>query len=129
VVFLTTGRLGPNAFTTYSVMELAASLKNSAIAFYPVLFGSQAPDEDLAFMAALTGGKVYRISAPGGMQEVVRELRARVTPVYTLRYRSPSRPEFGEKYIPLELEVTVQKVSGRDESGYYAPPTSGTAEG
>ena len=59
------------------------------------------------------------------MQEVVKDITSRVGPLYTLRYRSPTLPEFGEKYIPLEIEVTAQKVSGRDESGYYAPPSAG----
>jgi hypothetical protein len=56
------------------------------------------------------------------MQQVVHAIGARVGPLYTLRFNSNTPPEFGEKYIPLEVEVTAQKVSGRDESGYYAPP-------
>ena len=61
------------------------------------------------------------------MQDVVRDMKERIGPVYTLRYRSLTPPEFGEKYIPLEIEVTTQKIGGRDESGYYAPPSSGTS--
>jgi hypothetical protein len=60
------------------------------------------------------------------MQDVVRDIRSRLGPIYTLRFRSASLPEFGEKYIPLEIEATVQRVSGREETGYYAPPSSGT---
>jgi hypothetical protein len=56
------------------------------------------------------------------MQQVVRQIKARVGPLYTLHFFSTTPPEFGEKYIPLEIEVTAQKISGRDESGYYAPP-------
>ena len=68
------------------------------------------------------GGSLFSASSPGGMQQVMHEISARVGPVYTLRFISNTPPEFGEKYIPLEIEVTTQKVSGRDESGYYAPP-------
>jgi len=126
VVFLTSGDLGSAPFRTYSLTEVSAYMRNNAIAFYPVVFGAGAPDEDLSFLASETGGKLYGISAPGGMQDVVRDIRARLGPIYTLRYRSASLPEFGEKYIPLEIEATVQRVSGREETGYYAPPSSGT---
>ena len=122
VVFMTSGVLGPGAFATYSLTEVAAYLRNNSIAFYPVLFGTQTPDEDLSFLASETGGSLFNASSPGGMQQVVREIGARVGPVYTLRFTSNTPPEFGEKYIPLEIEATIQKVSGRDESGYYAPP-------
>ena len=125
IVFLCSGNLGSGAFRAYSLTETAAFLRNNSVAFYPVLFGTQAPDEDLAFLATETGGEVTRVSSPGGMQAIVRDIVSRVSPLYTLRFRSPTPPEFGEKYIPLEIEVTAQKVSGRDESGYYAPPSSG----
>jgi len=126
VVFLCSGSLGSGAFRTYSLTEIAAFLKNNGIAFYPVIVGPQPADDDLGFLAAETGGLVSRVSSVGGMQAVVKDIASRVGPLYTLRYRSRSLPEFGEKYIPLEIEVTSQKSSGRDESGYYAPPSSGS---
>jgi DNA-binding beta-propeller fold protein YncE len=125
VVFFTSGSLGERPFTTYSVLELADYLRNNAIGFYPVIFGSQPPDDDLSYLSSATGGEIYNVSAPGGMQEVVRDINARVGPVYTLRFTSVTPPDFGDRYIPLEIEVTVQKASGRDESGYYAPATTG----
>ncbi|MGA2977755.1 MAG: hypothetical protein ABSF77_20840 [Spirochaetia bacterium] len=128
VVFFSSGSFSPVGFSTYSLLETAAYLKNNGIAFYPVVFGSKTPDEDLGFLASETGGKLFISSSPGGMQEVVRDIKARVGSVYTLRYASPTPPQFGDVYIPVELEVTVQRVSGRDESGYYAPATSGLPE-
>jgi DNA-binding beta-propeller fold protein YncE len=125
VVFFTSGSLGQRPFTTYSVLEIADYLRNNGIGFYPVLFGNQAPDDDLSYLAAATGGKVYSVSAPGGMQDVIRDVKARVGPVYTIRFNSVTPADFGDRYIPLEVQVTVQKASGRDESGYYAPATTG----
>jgi len=125
VVFFTSGGLGQRPFTTFSVLEIAEYLRNNAIGFYPVIFGPQEPDDDLSYLASATGGKVFNVSAPGGMQEVVRDLKARVGPVYTLRFASVTPPDFGDSYIPLEIQVSVQKASGRDESGYYAPATTG----
>lgn len=125
IVFLTSGTLGQRPFTTYSLLEIADYMRNNSIAFYPVLFGSHAPDEDLSYIAAATGGKIYGASAPGGMQQIVRDLKARVDSLYTVRFTSATPPDFGDRYIPLEVQVTVQKASGRDESGYYAPATTG----
>jgi DNA-binding beta-propeller fold protein YncE len=125
VVFFTSGGLGQQPFTTYSLLEIADYMKNNAIGFYPVIFGTRAPDDDLSYLASATGGKISTVAAPGGMQDVVRDITSRVGPVYTLRYTSATPPDFGDRYIPLEIQVTVQKASGRDESGYYAPATTG----
>jgi len=125
VVFFSSGSLGQRPFSTYSLLETAAYLRNSSIAFYPVLFGTQAADDDLAWLAGATGGRVFTASAPGGMQEVVRTIQARLGPIYTIRFNSVTPPDFGDRYIPLEVLVTVQKASGRDEAGYYAPATTG----
>ena len=92
-----------------------------------MVFGSGTPDEELGYLASATGGRVYSLTSPGGMQEVVRDIRSRVGSLYTVRYGSPTPPQFGERYIPLEIQVIVQRVSGRDESGYYAPVTAGPA--
>ena len=127
-MFLSSGSIPQQGFSTYSLLELAAYMKNNGIAFYPVIVGSSAPDENLSFLASETGGRVFTVAAPGGMKDVVRDIRSRVGSIYTLRYGSVTLPEFGERYIPIEVEVTVQRVSGRDEAGYYAPPTTGAGE-
>ena len=122
IVFFTTGTLGGTPFTPYSLTELAAYLRNNSIALYPVVFGSAEPSEELGYLASETGGKLFSAFGPGGMKDVAREMAARLIPTYTIRYNSPTPAHFGDAYIPLEVEVTVQKTSGRDESGYYAPP-------
>jgi DNA-binding beta-propeller fold protein YncE len=123
VVFLTSGTLGARPFRTYSLEETAAFFRNNAIAFYPVSVGTGGVDGDLAFLASETGGRAFSASLPGGMAEVVRTMRARVGPTYTIRFLSRSDGAFGTKYIPLEIETTLQKMSGRDEAGYFAPPS------
>jgi hypothetical protein len=59
------------------------------------------------------------------MPQVVRDLKAHVDSLYTVRFSAVTPADFGDRYIPLEVQVTVQKASGRDESGYYAPATTG----
>ncbi len=125
IVFYTTGSLGSAAFSTYSLLEIAAYLRNNGIAVYPVVFGTGEADDDLSWLAATTGGALYRSSSPGGVPEVVGTIRGRVTSIYTLHYFSRSLPEFGEAYIPVEVEITSQNISGREESGYYAPADTG----
>ena len=127
MVFFTSGSLGQRPFTTYSLLEIADYLKNNAISFSPVLFGGGAPDDDLSFLAAATGGKVYSVSAPGGMPQVVRDLKTRVSSIYTLRFTAVTPADFGDRYIPLEVQVTVQKASGRDESGLLRSGNHGAA--
>ena len=123
------GPFTPEVEISHSLWALPAyagySLLRNAIAFSPVLFGNDGPDDDLSYLAAATGGKVYSASAPGGMPQVVRDLKARVDSLYTVRFTAVTPADFGDRYIPLEVQVTVQKASGRDESGYYAPATTG----
>jgi sugar lactone lactonase YvrE len=125
IVFFSSGSLGPRPFTTYSLLEIADYMRNNSIGFYPVLFGTGAPDDDLAYLAAVTGGKISSVGAPGGLPQVVRDLKARLDALYTVRFTAVTPADFGDRYIPLEVQVTVQKASGRDESGYYAPATTG----
>lgn len=126
IIYLSSGLLPAAAFSTYSLLELAAYLKNNDVAFFPVIVGNATPDEELSFLASETGGTLSFASAPGGMKDVLGNVQARLTSLYTLRFKSLTPPQFGDKYIPLEIEVTSQKVSGRDESGYYAPATTGS---
>jgi sugar lactone lactonase YvrE len=123
IIFFTSGALSGSAYAPYSLIELAAYLRNNSIAFSPVVFGSKGAGEELRYLASESGGKVFDAFSPGGMKDVVRETAARVVPTYTIRYASPTPSRFGDAYIPFEVEVSVQKTSGRDETGYYAPPS------
>jgi hypothetical protein len=123
IVFFTTGVVNDASFTPYSLIELAAYLRNNAVAFYPIVFGSKGAGEELGYLASESGGKVFDVFGPGGMKDVVTEMGARLIPTYTIRYTSPTPPQFGDAYIPFEVEVNVQKTSGRDELGYFAPPS------
>jgi len=120
VILLTTGNVGADAFKTYSVMELGRFLRNNGIAFYPVFFEMKA-NADLAWLCGETGGIQLPYLAPAGMKELVDGAMKRTVAQYLLKYTSPSEADYGYRLIPLEVEVTVQKRSGRDEGGYFAP--------
>ena len=70
-----------------------------------------------SFLPLKPGAGSYGLSAPGGMIDVVRDIKGRLSPVYTLRYRSLSQAGFGDKYIPLEVEVSAQKITGQGRVG------------
>jgi DNA-binding beta-propeller fold protein YncE len=121
VVFLSSGSLTSQSFSTFSLMELSAFLRNNSIAFYPVSVDAKGMDADLSFLASETGGKAYGVFTPGGMGEVAASILSRKVSIFTVSYRSSSASKFGLAYIPFEIEVSLQKKSGRDECGYYAP--------
>jgi len=121
VVLMTQGKLPSAAFKDRSLAEISRFLRNNYIAFYAVSFGPEPASQELAYLCAETGGQVYHYFAPAGMEGLVGQARARIIPLYTLRYTSRSDPKFGSAYIDLQAEVNLQRKSGRDESGYYAP--------
>lgn len=121
IVFFTGGGTGKAPWRSYSLTELAAYLRVNEIPFFPVVFGEKSLDEDLAFLAAETGGRGFNAATPGGMADIVAAMRARVSSRYLVHYASPSRSDFGQRYIPLEVEASVQRKSGRDEAGYFGP--------
>lgn len=123
IVFFTSGLPGGAVYAPYSLTELAAYLRNNSIAFYPVVFGSKGAGDELEYLASESGGRTFDALAPAGMKDVVKEMGSRVVPTYTIRYTSPTPPRFGDAYIPVEVQVIVQKISGRDQTGYYAPPS------
>ncbi len=91
VVFLTSGTVGPDPWRTYAITELAAYLQANEIAFYPVYLGAAGVDEDLAWLAAQSGGRSFSVNTAGGMREVLDAIRARETSRYTIRYTAPER--------------------------------------
>jgi hypothetical protein len=124
IIFFTRGAPNGAVYAPYSLTELAAYLRNNSIALYPVVFGPKGAGDELSYLASESGGTVFDGFAPGGMRDVLASVSTRLVPTYTVRYTSPTPAQFGDVYIPFEVEVTVQKTSGRDESGYYAPPTN-----
>ncbi len=121
LVFLSTGSLGPSPYAQYSLMELAQYLRNNDVSFHVLQIGPEPVHPDLAFLAGRTGGSTTWADAPRRVRPVVDAVKAWVPPTYTLRFASSADADFGRAYIELQVDVTQQRRSGRDESGYYAP--------
>ena len=123
ILFISSGRLDGPAYTEYTLMEIAQYLRNNAIAFYCLYLEPGRPQPDLEFLCAETGGISSFLYRPDGIRSLVSAISASVSPLYFLRYVSPSNPDFGKRFIEIQVAVSFQSMSGRDESGYYAPLT------
>jgi DNA-binding beta-propeller fold protein YncE len=120
VIFLTRGELAAEAFSEFSLAQVARYLANNDVAFYAVSFSPGLSDE-LAYLCAETGGRSYYYFHPRGIDDLVPTAAARPGSTYTLKYKSRSNPGFGRVYFEVQVEATLARRSGRTESGYFAP--------
>lgn len=121
VIIISAGKVSLNAFEKYSLSETAAYLNNNHISVASVLLTQNACDEELNFIVSNTPGKEYYIFRPEGLSEIVPELIELPSGLYTFSYTSVLSTNFGEKYLPVEVEAYLLNRSGRDECGYFAP--------
>ena len=74
------------------------------------------------YLTRETGGGVYPLYRPAGIAPVVKEFSSRPTGRYYLKIISQLDPDYGNRYLPVEVEVAYYNRTGRDEFGYYAAP-------
>ncbi len=121
LLFLSSGILGDRAFRNYGLLETFQYMKNNSVVFYAVVLDSAPYSKELDFLARETGGKVYRYFEAKALTALGDDLRAQKDGSYLLRYRSANDTDFGRRYIPMEVEATLVRRSGRDEAGYFGP--------
>lgn len=121
VVIISAGKVSLNAFEKYSLSETAAFLNNNHISVASVLLTQNACDEELDYIVSNTPGKEYYIFRPEGLSSIVGDLVDIPSGLYTFSYTSVLSTNFGEKYLPVEVEAYLLNRSGRDECGYFAP--------
>jgi hypothetical protein len=102
-------------------MEIAQFLRNNSVSFNVLHLGPEPPHPDLEYLARQTGGSSTAIEGPRRVSPLVDAVRQWVPPIYTLRYNSSLDADFGRTYIDMQVDVTQQRRTGRDESGYYPP--------
>lgn len=121
VIIISAGKVSLNAFGKYSLSETSAYLNNNHISVASVLLTQNACDEELNFIVSNTPGKEYYIFRPEGLSGIVPDLIDIPSGLYTFSYTSVLSTNFGEKYLPVEVEAYLLNRSGRDECGYFAP--------
>jgi hypothetical protein len=121
VVLISDGSLPPDAFDSYGLIETGDYLRNNHITFSVVYTRRNQISDELEYLVDATGGQSIYLFQPAGIGAVIDELAVRPSGSYLLSYNSVHDPDFGRRYIPLEVEAYLLRRSGRDESGYYGP--------
>ena len=123
IVFINSGSLPDSAFTSYQLIHLADYLRHNDITFYSVTLdpeGAGAPEID--YLCEQTGGQHVYAFNPAGVAPLINRIRSTGSGRYILSYRSDRNPDFGRRYMPLEIQASIFGRSGRGEIGYFAPP-------
>jgi hypothetical protein len=121
ILFIGSGNLPDWAFETIGLNQTLAYLRNNQIRFNLVHSSTDPIDPALSYLIDQTGGNVYTLFEAEGMVELGQDFLDRRTGIYLLSTNSLFDPDFGRKYLPIEVEVSHFTKSGRDESGYFAP--------
>jgi len=64
---------------------------------------------------------MYYVYRNQGLSGVVEDIVNIPSGLYRLSYTSALQTEFGQRYLPVEVEAYLMNRSGRDETGYFAP--------
>lgn len=121
IIFVTAGKVTLNAFEKYSIAETCAYMNNNNISCLSVRVNQSASDEEYTYLVENTPGEEYYLFRPEGLSKVVEDILDIPNGVYSFSYTSAMSTNFGQKYLPLEVEVYLLNRSGRDETGYFAP--------
>ncbi|MBN1524417.1 MAG: hypothetical protein JW904_08045 [Spirochaetales bacterium] len=121
VIYLTSATMNNNAFSLYSLNEVARYYRNNHVMFYPVYFGMFEKNREIEYLCTEAGGKSYLYFDPDGLTTLLQDIEKQAGATYLVSYISPTNPDFGKRFIPADVQVVLHKKSGRDESGYYPP--------
>ena len=121
IVYIGDGRVTQNAFDKYGLSDLTAYLNNNSIGFANLLLAQGASDSELNFLCSHTEGGEYYVYRDEGLASLVDDIVNIPSGIYVLSYESSLATDFGQKYLPVELEAFIMNRSGRDETGYFAP--------
>lgn len=124
IVLFSDGQIGDNSFASRNITELASYLKNNGISFYNIHFGSISVNNDLVYLANETGGAIISYASAEGSYPLLDKIYDQKNGFYLLEYDSLNDPEFGYRYIPVDVEVLFNMRSGLGISGYIAPKSS-----
>ncbi|MBP3772286.1 MAG: hypothetical protein J6I53_06290 [Treponema sp.] len=121
IVYIGDGKVTQNAFNKYGLSDLTAYLNNNSIAFVNLLLSQGAAESELNFICDHTEGSAYYVYRDEGLAGLVDDIIAIPSGIYVLSYDSALSTDFGQRYLPVELEAFIMNRSGRDETGYFAP--------
>ena len=121
IIYITAGNVGQQAFGQYSLSDLSGYINNNAISFSTVLVSQTRLSQEIDYLTYNTTGTSYYVYRPDGLEPVIKDLIEQPSGLYQLTFTSTQKTEYGQKYLPLEVETYLLNRSGRDETGYFAP--------
>ena len=121
IMYIGDGKVTQNAFSKYSLSDLTAYLNNNSISFVNLLLDKGSASDELNFICDYTEGGEYYVYRDEGLSGIVADIIDIPSGVYLLSYDSALQTDFGQKFLPVEVEAFIMNRSGRDETGYFAP--------
>ncbi|MBR1723042.1 MAG: hypothetical protein IJ727_11270 [Treponema sp.] len=121
IIYIGDGKVSPAAFTKYGLSDLTAYLNNNSIGFVNLLLSQGAAESELSFLCDNTEGHEYYVYRDAGLAGIVDDIINIPSGLYVLSYESSLATDFGQRYLPVEIEAFIMNRSGRDETGYFAP--------
>ena len=121
IMYIGDGKVTQNAFSKYSLSDLTAYLNNNSISFVNLLLDKGSASDELNFICDYTEGGEYYVYRDEGLSGIVADIIDIPSGVYLLSYDSALQTDFGQKFLPIEVEAFIMNRSGRDETGYFAP--------
>ena len=121
IIYIGDGKVSQSAFTKYGLSDLTAYLNNNSIGFINLLLSQGAAESELSFLCDNTEGHEYYVYRDAGLSGIVDDIINIPSGIYVLSYESSLATDFGQRYLPVEIEAFIMNRSGRDETGYFAP--------
>lgn len=121
VIFISDGLITSSSFEKYTLAEMSSYLNNNTIGFSFVQISQKAVASEYDYLISNTSGELYYVYRPESLSSVVNDIINQPNGIYQLSYVSSLPTNFGENFLPLEIEVYLLNRSGRAESGYFAP--------
>lgn len=121
IIYITDGTASYAGFDQYNMSEITSYLNNNSIDFSIVQVTQGALDSELQYLIDNTCGDSYYVYRPEGLSSIYRDFINIPQGVYQLTFSSALPTNFGEKFLPLEVEVYLLNRSGRTETGYFSP--------
>lgn len=121
IIFISDGNVSSSSFEKYTLAELSSYLNNNIIGFSFIQLSQKAVAAEYDYLISNTRGELYYVYRPESLSSVVSDIINQPNGIYQLSYLSSLPTNFGENFLPLEIEVYLLNRSGRAESGYFAP--------
>lgn len=121
IILLGDGSVGQESFRQFGLEEVQAYLRNNSVRLYYIHLGFASIDPVYEYLTENTGGKVIRFYELEDFSTILSGMHQDYPGRYWLEFESLFDPDFGRRYLPVEVEVNYLGRSGRDEAGYFAP--------